>query len=126
MMYHSDLIIDNNVQKIKQKAENLKNAQISTFEQSVDYIRFWLANYYKIPSKSPLFDEYTVEELFFEYYYLTAPEKNTDSASLVRESAKELADLFEKEFSDEEHAAMDKIFENDVNWSLDELEKRSK
>jgi len=126
MIHDSDLVIDSNIEKIKKKAANLKHAEISSFQDSVDFVRFWLADYYKVPSKSPIFDDYTVEELFFEYYYLTTPEKKVDSASIIRDSAKELASLFEQEFSDEERVAMDKMFENDVNWSLDELEKKGK
>ncbi|NBP02904.1 MAG: hypothetical protein EBU90_22890 [Proteobacteria bacterium] len=126
MIHDSDLVIDSNIEKIRKKASALKYAEISSFEDSVNFVRFWLADYYKVPSKSSIFDEYTVEELFFEYYYLTTPEKKVDSASIVRESAKELASLFEQEFSDEEQVAMDKMFENDVNWSLDELEKKGK
>jgi hypothetical protein len=126
MIHDSDLVIDSNIEKIRKKATALKYAEISSFEDSINFVRYWLADYYKVPSKSPIFDEYTVEELFFEYYYLTAPEKKVDSASMVRESAKELASLFDQEFSDEEQVAMDKMFENDVNWSLDELEKKGK
>ena len=126
MIHDSDLVIDSNIEKIRKKATALKYAEISSFEDSVNFVRYWLADYYKVPSKSPILDEYTVEELFFEYYYLTAPDKKVDSASIVRESAKELTSLFEQEFSDEEQVAMDKMFENDVNWSLDELEKKGK
>lgn len=121
MMHSSDYLIDNNIDKIKKNAIDLKNRKIETFEDSLKFIRFWLAEYYRIPSKSPIFDEYTVEELFFEYYFLTGVEEKKDAAAVVREAAKDLSDLFSKEFSAEENAAMDKIFENDVNWTLDDL-----
>jgi hypothetical protein len=123
MISNSDLLIDSNVEKIKKKAEDFKFGKISSFDESISYVRFWLADYYKIPSKSAVFDEYTAEELFFEFYYLNAKQEQPDPAKAVRESANELADLFNKEFTKEENAAMDKIFENDVNWSLDDLKK---
>lgn len=121
MMHNSDYFIDNNIDKIKKRAENLKNRNIDTFEDSLKFIRFWLSEYYRIPSKSAIFDEYTVEELFFEYYFLTAQEEKKDAASTIREAAQDLSELFAKEFSAEENAAMDKMFENDVNWSLEDL-----
>lgn len=121
MMHDSDYIIDNNINKIKKSAENLKNRKLESFDDSVKFVRFWLAEYYRIPSKSPILDEYSVEELFFEYYFLTTSEEKPDPAAAVREAAKELSNLFEQEFSAEENIAMDKMFENDVNWSLDDL-----
>lgn len=121
MIFNSDLIVDQNIEKIKKRAENLKFGKFQSFEDSLKFIKFWLADYYKLPSKSEIFQEYTVEELFFEFYYLSAqPEKKKEAAELVRESASEIA----KMFSEEEHAAMDKIFENDVNWTLDDLDKK--
>ena len=124
MNIYGDNIIDSNVEKIKQKAAKLKYADISSFEDSINFVRFWLADYYKIPAKSPIFDEYTAEELFFEYYFLTTPEKKTDAASMVRESAKELTKMFEKEFSTDEQAAMDKMFSDDVNWTLNDITEK--
>lgn len=121
MIYHSDKLIDDNIDKIRKKAVDLKSRNISSFEDSLIFIKYWLADYYKIPSKSPIFEEYTVEELFFEYYFLSSVPEKKDPASVIRESAKELANMFEKEFSQEENVALDKIFENDVNWSLDDL-----
>jgi oligoribonuclease NrnB/cAMP/cGMP phosphodiesterase (DHH superfamily) len=124
MILSGDIIIDENVEKIKKRAESLRNAELSSFEETVKYVRMWLADYYKIPSKSPIFDEYTAEELFFEYHFLNAPEKKTDAASMVRESANELASLFNEAFSEEENTAMDKMFGNDVNWTLDDIKDK--
>jgi len=121
MMYGSDFIIDDNIDKIKQSAINLKNRELKSFEDSIKFVKFWLADYYKIPSKSAVFEEYTVEDLFFEYYFLSSVETQKDSAAVVRDSAKELIEMMAKEFSPDENAAMDKIFENDVNWSLDDI-----
>lgn len=121
MMHNSDYFIDSHIDKIKKNATDLKNRKIETFEDSIKFIKFWLAEYYRIPSKSPIFDEYTVEELFFEYYFLTGEEEKKDAATVVREAAQDLSELFAKEFSAEENAAMDKIFENDVNWKLEDL-----
>lgn len=119
MKHNSDIIIDSHIEKIKKNAIDLKNGKVKTFDDAIFFVKFWLADYYKIPSKSEIFDEYTVEELFFEYYYLNAVEQKKDAAAIIRDSAKEIATLF----SDEEKAAMDKIFENDVNWSLNDLKK---
>lgn len=119
MIHSSDLIIDNNIEKIKKRAIDLKHGKFKTFEDSILFVKFWLAEFYKIPAKSEIFEEYTAEELFFEYYYLTAPENKIDPAAAIRESAQQIADMF----SEEENAAMDKIFENDVNWTLDDLKK---
>lgn len=121
MMHNSDYVIDVNIDKIKKRAADFKNRKIDTFEELIIFIKFWLAEYYRIPSKSPIFDEYNVEELFFEYYFLNSQEEKKDPASVIRESAKDIADMFNKEFSAEENAAMDKIFENDVNWKLEDL-----
>ena len=63
--------------------EDLVNAihthhSTSTYEDLLSFLRRWWCKYYKRPYKDPLLNEYTIEELYFEFLDLTYDDRNRD------------------------------------------------
>lgn len=56
---------------IKQLAESGLDKDYLTYDELLFKLRRWWCQYYKRPYKDPLLDNYTLEELMFEYFDIT-------------------------------------------------------
>lgn len=87
---------------------------IETIDDLELQLRFWFSKKYSIPMYSPELDAYDVRMMLMEHYMHTYTPPTAEET--VRNSGESLADMIAKEFSDDEHRAMDQMFDDD--WSF--------
>jgi hypothetical protein len=90
---------------LKKLAEAGLDKEFLTYDELLFKLRRWWCQYYKRPYKDPLLDEYTFEELAFEYFDINAPRKTTDEA-VAEKVEEEDRDWAEQEALREEAEAL--------------------
>jgi hypothetical protein len=85
---------------VKQLAEGGLDKKLLTYEELLFRLRRWWCHHYKRPYKDPLLDDYTFEELAFEYFDITA-ERNTKT---LEEKVSEEAETEDRAWAEEEEA----------------------
>lgn len=73
-------------------------------DDAIHVLRRWWCQYYKRPYKDPLFDEYTLEEIFLEYYevsYYNDDKKRTEAANKYIFNDDEDEEWLKKQFGDQ-------------------------
>lgn len=97
---------DDLVPKLKIKAKELiQGTGINNVDELSIRARFLLAQHYKIPAKSPIFDSYTPGDLFLEYFMIqeheeslrpkTEEDKKKDTVEAIKENLPEAKSLFD-------------------------------
>jgi len=138
MLFTGEESLDIIAGELKKKAELIKGPEpLNNLSDITLRLRFWFSNHYKIPMKSPLLDEYTLPEMYLEYFLHTndsAEEKQKTSAKSITDNREEIADGLFAEFeepeytpakaplSSEENAFMDQMFKPSESWTFKEEE----
>lgn len=132
-----DKHIDQLIAGAKKRAENIKNGTPKNTEELEQVLRWRWCQQYNLPMKHPMLDNYTVEELLFEFFLHQEPVKMTagNVSELIKENKEELANLFDEDFAEfnkssktelskDDVAFMDAVFPKEnqepVDWSMGE------
>lgn len=130
-------LMDKIIPLLKEKAKRVVfSSDLRHEDEIIDRAKIVLCSYYKIPMKSPVFNEYSIEELLYESYLLeemvkaTKPdeEKAKDSqektVEVIKENSESLKSLFDELripepsitdnlFSKEEQESWNKVMDKD-------------
>lgn len=114
------------ISHIKKIVENIAHSDIDSDEKFFLYLRSWWSRTYSRPLKDPLLDEYTPEELYYEYCdhseRIKAAENMADEASdkIEDDKFKDAMDWAEEE----ELRELEELKKNkQKEWMKKELEK---
>lgn len=86
--YSSDAASLSQYEDIKKLAEAGLDKEYLSYDELLFKLRRWWCQYYRRPYKDPLLDQYTLEELLFEYFDLTA-DKNKPEEQKVTEQVEQ-------------------------------------
>jgi hypothetical protein len=109
---------------------------LNTEKSQLRFLSYWWSNKYNKPIKDPLLQEYTVEELYYEYrlhgeYTKAADEKETEEKEKIEEQkaddalawaeAEEAKELAEQQNQDDNGKDV-KITNEDEKWMRQQIE----
>lgn len=142
MKFSQDNFVETILPKLKDRATRIRNGGVAEdLDDLVLQIKFWFSSFYKIPMKSAILDEYSLEDLFFEYFLHNpseiVEEQPQEIKEVISEARDELADFFAAEedasekkrkysigdaLSKDEEQFMDKVFpkKTDSSWQMTE------
>jgi len=82
---------DSLIPGLKEKARRVVHEkQLSTTNELLDRVRFYLSQHYNIPMYSKVFEDYSPEDMYYEYFIIQECKKTEKEAnSTVEEKAKE-------------------------------------
>lgn len=105
----SEHLLDVLVPALKEKAKRVVNSSEFKYEDEfIDQAKIILSYHYKIPMKSPVFNEYTIEDLLYESYLLTemanatkpqeekAKDAQEKTVEVIKENSEDIRSLFDK------------------------------
>lgn len=68
--------------------------QLTDRSELFDRVRFFLSQHYNIPMRSKVFDDYTPEDMYYEYFIIQECKKSDkDAKATVEEKAQETVDV---------------------------------
>jgi uncharacterized protein (DUF2344 family) len=99
---------DSLIPALKEKARRVVHEkQLTNTEELLDRARFFLSQHYNIPMKSKVFDDYTPEDLYYEYFIIeetkktekeinqTTEQKDQETVETINDNRNDLKSLFD-------------------------------
>jgi len=99
---------DSLIPAIKEKARRVVHEkQLKTTDELLDRARFFLSQHYNIPMFSKVFDDYTPEDLYYEYFIIeetkktekeanqTTEQKSQETVETINDNRNDLKSLFD-------------------------------
>ena len=85
---------DSLISGLKEKARRIVHEkQLNTTNELLDRVRFFLSQHYNIPMYSKVFDDYTPEDMYYEYFIIQECKKTEKEAnSTIEEKSQETVD----------------------------------
>lgn len=99
---------DSLIAGLKEKARRIVHEkQLNTTSELLDRVRFYLSQHYNIPMRSKVFDDYTLEDMYYEYFIIqeckktekeansTVEQKSEETVNTINENRDSLKSMFD-------------------------------
>jgi hypothetical protein len=115
-----DRYMEEIAEKAKRKAEQIRmvTEKSMNMDDHLLSLKYWWSSFYNRPMKDPLLEEYSMYDLYLEFYLHTFSKEEATS-TMIADNKEELQDLF-KEF---ENAPGDDFFGSDDQMPLSQASK---
>jgi hypothetical protein len=128
-----DRYLDEIAEKARKKAEQIRltTEDGMSLDDHLLSLKFWWSSFYKRPMKDPLLEEYSMYDLYLEFYLHTFS-KEAVTSDMIADNKEELQDLFKdfenapgQDFFAKEESSLGDAVEGEASWSMSEEDFQS-